>query len=301
MTRPTVLLDPHPRRAGSIFDPEQMRRLQAMAEIVTEDIDGRLPAALVDAALPRVSAVLGQTDLPAERIAQAPHLKAVINVEGNFLPNVDATACSARGIEILSVAPVFAVPVAEMALGLALDLARGITAGDRAMREGREAYGRFGCAGSVLLSRATIGLVGFGNLGRALANYGGFATRGLRVACLVDADARRVGEIVGGLPVRHVEELDRLVMKHRVAIGVVATPPAAAQEVCDRLVAAGVRSILNFASAVVVVSDGVELRSVDLSTELQILAFHEQRRQSARAGGSIVPEQAASAETVMPA
>ena len=168
MTRPIVLLDPHPRRAGSIFDPEQMRRLQAMAEIVTEDIDGRLPAALVDAALPRVSAVLGQTDLPAERIAQAPHLKAVINVEGNFLPNVDATACSARGIEILSVAPVFAVPVAEMALGLALDLARGITAGDRAMREGREAYGRFGCAGSVLLSRATIGLVGFGNLGRAL-------------------------------------------------------------------------------------------------------------------------------------
>jgi redox-sensing transcriptional repressor len=144
-------------------------------------------------------------------------------------------------------------------------------------------------------------IVGVGNLGRALANYGGFATRGLRVACLVDADARRIGEIVGGLPVRHVEELDRLVMKHRVAIGVVATPPAAAQEVCDRLVAAGVRSILNFASAVVVVPDGVELRSVDLSTELQILAFHEQRRRAARADGSIVPEQSTGAESVMPA
>lgn len=144
-------------------------------------------------------------------------------------------------------------------------------------------------------------IVGVGNLGHALANYGGFATRGLRVACLVDADARRVGEIVGGLPIRHVEELGRLVMKHRVSIGVVATPAAAAQEVCDRLVAAGVRSILNFASAVVVVPDGVELRSVDLSTELQILAFHEQRRQSARAGGAVLPEQAAGAETVMPA
>ena len=134
MTRPVILLDPHPRRAGSIFDPEQMRRLHALAEVVTEDSDGRLPAALVEAALPRISAVLGQTDLPAERIARAPLLRAVVNVEGNFLPNVDATACASRGIEILSVAPVFAVPVAEMALGLALDLARGITAGDRAMR-----------------------------------------------------------------------------------------------------------------------------------------------------------------------
>jgi redox-sensing transcriptional repressor len=144
-------------------------------------------------------------------------------------------------------------------------------------------------------------IVGVGNLGRALANYGGFATRGLRIACLVDADQRRVGEIVGGLPVRHVEELERLVMKHRVAIGVVATPPAAAQEVCDRLIAAGVRSILNFASAVVVVPDGVELRGVDLSTELQILAFHEQRRQHASSGGRVVPEQAAGTQTVMPA
>jgi len=120
-----------------------------------------------------------------------------------------------------------------------------------------------------------VAIVGVGNLGRALANYTGFATRGLRVACLLDADVGRVGEIVGGLPVRHVQELQRLVMKHRIAIGVVAT------------------------SAVVVVPDGVELRSVDLSTELQILAFHEQRRQSPRGGGPIVPEQAAGAETVM--
>ncbi len=92
----------------------------------------------------------------------------MINVEGNFLPNVDAEACFARGIELLSVAPAFAVPVAEMALGLALDLARGITSADRAVRAGSERYGRAGCAESVLLSRATIGIVGFGQLGRAL-------------------------------------------------------------------------------------------------------------------------------------
>jgi len=125
MARPAILLDPHPRRAGSIFDPEQMRRLHALAEVITEDSDGRLASALVEAALPRISAILGQTDLPAERIARAPHLRAVINVEGNFLPNVDAAACAAQGIEILSVAPVFAVPVAEMALGLALFVSGG--------------------------------------------------------------------------------------------------------------------------------------------------------------------------------
>ncbi len=166
--RPVLLLDPHPRHTAMIFDPHQFARLQAMAEVVTADVDGRLPDALVDAVLPRVDAILGQTDLPSERIDRALRLKAVINVEGNFLPNVDAAACFARGIELLSVAPVFAVPVAEMALGLALDLARGITPGDRAVRDGSERYGRAGCAGSVLLSRSTIGIVGFGQLGRAL-------------------------------------------------------------------------------------------------------------------------------------
>jgi redox-sensing transcriptional repressor len=121
-------------------------------------------------------------------------------------------------------------------------------------------------------------LVGAGNLGRALAGYAGFATRGFRMAALVDADPRLVGTSVGTLVVRHVDDLEQIVAEHRVAIGVLATPAAAAQAVCDRLVAAGVRSVLNFAPAVITVPAGVELRKVDLSTELQILAFHEQRR-----------------------
>jgi len=121
-------------------------------------------------------------------------------------------------------------------------------------------------------------IVGIGNLGRALANYGGFATRGFRAACLVDIDPHQIGERVGGLDIRHLDELEVLIADHRIAIGVIATPAAAAQGVCDRLVAAGVRSVLNFAPAVLSVPEGVELRKVDLSTELQILAFHEQRR-----------------------
>jgi redox-sensing transcriptional repressor len=121
-------------------------------------------------------------------------------------------------------------------------------------------------------------IVGIGNLGHALANYGGFASRGFRVAALLDADAALSGQLVAGLPVRHTDEMEEIVRSERVSIGVITTPPGAAQQVCDRLVAAGVTSILNFAPTVLNVPDGVDVRKVDLSIELQILAFHEQRK-----------------------
>ncbi len=121
-------------------------------------------------------------------------------------------------------------------------------------------------------------IVGVGNLGHALANYGGFASRGFSVAALLDSDRRRVGELIGGVEVRHVDDLDAIAREERVSIGVIATPAGAAQEVCDRLVRAGITSILNFAPAVLAVPDGVDVRKVDLSMELQILAFHEQRK-----------------------
>lgn len=124
-------------------------------------------------------------------------------------------------------------------------------------------------------------IVGIGNLGHALANYGGFASRGFRIAALVDADPTRLGEEVAGLNVRSADDLEQIVHDLGIAIGVVATPARAAQLVCDRLVAAGVTSILNFAPAIVQVPEGVDLRKVDLSTELQILAYHEQRKNGA--------------------
>jgi redox-sensing transcriptional repressor len=111
-------------------------------------------------------------------------------------------------------------------------------------------------------------IVGIGNLGHALANYAGFASRGFRVAALVDADPARAGTEVAGLTVRHADELERLVADQGIAIAVIATPATAAQQVCDRLVAAGVTSILNFAPALLQVPDGVDLRKVDLSIEL---------------------------------
>jgi redox-sensing transcriptional repressor len=121
-------------------------------------------------------------------------------------------------------------------------------------------------------------IVGIGNLGHALANYKGFAERGFRVAGLVDTDLAKVGEVVGGIPIRHVDDLPELVAAEQIAIGVIATPAAVVQDVADRMVGAGIRSILNFAPAVIAVPAGVSVRKVDLAIELQILAFYEQRK-----------------------
>lgn len=126
-------------------------------------------------------------------------------------------------------------------------------------------------------SRA-VALVGIGNLGHALAGYAGFATRGFHIAALFDADPHRVGERVGGLTVRDIADVEAVVEAERISIGVIATPAHAAQRVADRLVAAGVTSILNFAPCVLVVPDGVDVRKVDLAIELQILSFHEHRK-----------------------
>lgn len=122
-----------------------------------------------------------------------------------------------------------------------------------------------------------VAIVGMGNLGRALAAYRGFAERGFRVIALLDGDPRLVGEEVADQRVRPMEDLPRLVAHDGLAIGVIATPPEGAQQACDDLVAAGVRSVLNFAPAVLAVPEGVVVRKVDLSTELQILAFHGQK------------------------
>ena len=123
-----------------------------------------------------------------------------------------------------------------------------------------------------------IAIVGIGNLGHALANYKGFAARGFRVAALVDVDPEKIGERVGEREIVHIDRLPELVRDHGIAIGVIATPAEAVQAAGDRLVEAGIRSILNFAPAPLSVPPGVSVRSVDLAVELQILAYYEQRK-----------------------
>lgn len=126
-----------------------------------------------------------------------------------------------------------------------------------------------------------VAVVGIGNLGHALANYGGFPGRGFPVEALFDVDPDLVGVPVGGLPVSHLDEIPEVCAERQVSIGVIATPPTAAQAVCDRLVAGGVQCILNFAPVVLQVPEHIEVRKVDLAVELQILSFHDARRADA--------------------
>jgi redox-sensing transcriptional repressor len=123
-----------------------------------------------------------------------------------------------------------------------------------------------------------VAIVGLGNLGQALANYGGFGDRGFPVAALFDADPRVIGTEVHGTVVRSIEELPAAAAALSIAIAIIATPASAAQDVADRLVAAGVPSILNFAPTVISVPEDVSLRKVDLAVELQILSFYQQRK-----------------------
>jgi redox-sensing transcriptional repressor len=122
-------------------------------------------------------------------------------------------------------------------------------------------------------------IVGLGNLGTALANYSGFRSRGFRVVGLVDPDPALVGRRIHGLAITDLRDLEHLLSVTGAVIGVVATPSEAAQDVTDRLVRSGVSSILNFAPVVLAVPEGVQVRKVDLGSELQILAYHEHRRE----------------------
>jgi redox-sensing transcriptional repressor len=122
----------------------------------------------------------------------------------------------------------------------------------------------------------SVAVVGIGNLGHALANYAGF--QGFPITALFDLDEDLIGIPVGGLPVDHVDSIPAVCIERQVTIGAICTPPAAAQAVCDLLVAGGVRCILNFAPVVLQVPGDTELRRVDLAVELQILSFYQARR-----------------------
>ena len=124
-------------------------------------------------------------------------------------------------------------------------------------------------------------ICGVGNLGHALAGSPSFSTAGFRVVGLFDVEPQRLGELVGGIRIRHISELADVCAANQVMVGIVTTPPESAQDVADRLVKSGVTAILNFAPAVVSVPDGVQLRHVDFSAELQVLAFYQAHPETA--------------------
>jgi len=167
-TTPVVILRPAPQRVDRIFSVDALQRLRDRFSVVDlSDLPSAAAEAALDHALPEAFAIVGQPDLPADRLARAPRLRAVLNVEGNFYPNVDYDACYRHGVYVLGCGPAYAQAVAEYALGMALDLARGISREDRAFRGGREHYVG-GNADAILMRHAEVGLLGFGNLGRSL-------------------------------------------------------------------------------------------------------------------------------------
>jgi phosphoglycerate dehydrogenase-like enzyme len=167
VARPLIVIDPQPRGLEEIFAPAEWSRLESLGELAVHEGPGRMPAERFEPLLAEMELLIGQSDMPKARLDRAPKLRAIVNVETNFLQNVDYDTCFARGIHVLAPGSAFARPVAEMTLGLAIDLARGVTAADRAMRAGREKWLLEGAAGCFSLYGASVGLVGFGDLARA--------------------------------------------------------------------------------------------------------------------------------------
>ncbi|RWE32863.1 MAG: hydroxyacid dehydrogenase [Mesorhizobium sp.] len=175
-TLPLVISAPEPRTLELIFTPPQLARLRARYRIVETTPDGvaRLPAGV----LAEARYIVGQPPISPETLEAMQSLRCVFNVESNLLDNMPYERLFARGIHIVTTGLVFAEPVAELGLAMALNLARGIVDADLAFRQGQELWGGDGNRNARLLSGADVGIIGFGDLGRALNRLlSGFRTR----------------------------------------------------------------------------------------------------------------------------
>lgn len=164
--KPLVICAPEPRTLELIFTPDKLAELRGRYELVETSADA--VSRLDDALLAGARYVLGQPPIPSETLAKMTSLRAVLNVESNLLDNMPYDEVFTRGIHVVTTGAVFAVPVAEIGLGLALDLARGVTEADIDFRAGAEKWGGDGNANARLLTGADVGIIGFGDLGRAM-------------------------------------------------------------------------------------------------------------------------------------
>jgi phosphoglycerate dehydrogenase-like enzyme len=164
--RPLAISAPEPRTLELIFTEEALSELHGKYEIV--EADPKNIAGLGDEVLGKARYIIGQPPLSAETLARMPQLRCVLNVESNLLNNMPYDVLFQRGIHVVTTGQVFAEPVAELGLGFALSLARGIVDADVAFREGSELWGGDGNASARLVAGSEIGIIGFGDLGKAL-------------------------------------------------------------------------------------------------------------------------------------
>ena len=166
-TKHLIIADPFPQLLERIFTESTWKRLTDIADVVASEED-HMDATFFDSLLPQAVALIGQTPMPKERLDKAPNLRVIFNVEGNFYQNIDYAECFKRNIRVLNCGAVYARPVAEMALAMAIDLSRGITWEHLRFREGRERYVTESNGESRLLTGSSVGMIGFGLLGKSL-------------------------------------------------------------------------------------------------------------------------------------
>ncbi len=164
--KPLVVSAPEPRTLELIFTDAARKELHRKYDILEAEPDAvaKLPAET----LARVRYVLGQPPLPAKAIDAMTSLRCVLNVESNLFNNMPYETLFERGIHVVTTGAVFAEPVAELGLAMALNLARGIVNADLDFRNGKELWGGDGNASARLLSGSNVGIIGFGDLGKAL-------------------------------------------------------------------------------------------------------------------------------------
>ncbi len=161
-----ILYDPAPRTTAEIFSENARQAFMRDYDVIVVDEADR--DTFYDRHLPETDVLISQQPMGRDRLEAAGKLRAIVNVETNFLPNIDYERCFERGIHVLAPSSVFALPVAEIGLGMALSLARGIHENHADFAAEREQYGLAGNATAELLTGSSIGFVGFGDLGRAL-------------------------------------------------------------------------------------------------------------------------------------
>ena len=167
MNRNLILFDPFPRTEEMVYPECVAKEFAALGQVIAH-FGSRAPDAMVERALPEVTVIVGQTAMPRDRLDRAPNLKAILNVKGNWEPNIDYAEAHRRGIHVLSAAPAMAPAVAEYCLAQAISLGRGLVAADAGFRRGTEKWGIAGNVNSRSLFGSSVGLVGFGNLGKDL-------------------------------------------------------------------------------------------------------------------------------------
>ncbi|MBT4951947.1 MAG: hydroxyacid dehydrogenase [Pelagibacteraceae bacterium] len=164
--KPIILIDPYPRTMDLLFSKKNFEYLKKNFTLITAPKKNK--NYFYNKYLSTAKYIIGQPDLPTDLITKQNFLKAIFNVESNFMDNMDYGYCFEKNIHVLATSPVFAQPVAEMALGLTLSIARSIHIAHNDFVKGKEKYGGEISQNNFVLKNKTFGLIGFGDLGRAL-------------------------------------------------------------------------------------------------------------------------------------